>query len=54
MLSANSPIGGVGKYMADWIQIGEPPFALNEFEPARYGKWTNKEYMFTKCCESYV
>ena len=40
--------------MADWIQTGELPFALNEFEPARYGKWTNKEYVFTKCCESYV
>ena len=54
MLSAtNSPIGGVGKYMVDWIQNGEPPFALNEFDPARYGNWTNKEYVFTKCRESY-
>ena len=38
--ATNSPVGGVGKYMADWIQSEEPPFALSEFDPARYGMWT--------------
>lgn len=45
--------GGVGKYLSDWIQNGEPPFDLIEFDPARYGNWTNKDYVFTKCRESY-
>ena len=34
--------GGVGKYLTDWILQGEPPFNLTEFEPNRYGKWTDR------------
>ncbi|XP_057306789.1 dimethylglycine dehydrogenase, mitochondrial-like [Hydractinia symbiolongicarpus] len=45
--------GGAGKYLADWMQTGEPPFDLNELDPGRYGKWTNKEYVLSKCRESY-
>lgn len=45
--------GGVGKYLTDWIMKGEPPFDLNEFDPGRYGKWTNKEFVLAKCRESY-
>jgi len=45
--------GGVGKYLADWIQNGEPAFDLNELDPGRYGKWTTKDYVLSKCRESY-
>ncbi len=32
---------------------GEPPFDLNEFDPGRYGKWTNRDFVMDKCRESY-
>lgn len=35
------------------MQTGEPPFDLNELDPGRYGKWTSKEYVLSKCRESY-
>ncbi|XP_066932255.1 dimethylglycine dehydrogenase, mitochondrial-like [Clytia hemisphaerica] len=45
--------GGAGKYLADWIQNGEPTYDLNELDPGRYGKWTNREYVLAKARESY-
>ncbi|XP_065060512.1 dimethylglycine dehydrogenase, mitochondrial-like [Rhopilema esculentum] len=45
--------GGVGKYLADWIIDGEPSYDLNELDPGRYGKWTNKKFVLEKCRESY-
>ena len=46
-------LGGAGKFIADWMINGEPPYALNELDPGRYGKWTTKEYTLEKCRESY-
>ena len=34
--------GGVGKYLADYIINGEPPYELIEFDPGRFGKWTDQ------------
>ena len=45
--------GGIGKFLADWIQAGEPPYDLIEFDPCRYGPWTTDEYSLAKCRESY-
>lgn len=45
--------GGAGKYLADWIMMGEPPYDLIEMDPNRYGKWTTQEYLFKKARESY-
>uniref|UniRef100_T2M409 Dimethylglycine dehydrogenase,mitochondrial n=1 Tax=Hydra vulgaris TaxID=6087 RepID=T2M409_HYDVU len=45
--------GGVGKFLADWIQSDEPPKELSELDPGRYGKWTTKEYVLEKARESY-
>ncbi|KAG1709815.1 Dimethylglycine dehydrogenase, mitochondrial [Nymphon striatum] len=45
--------GGVGRFIADWIIDGEPPYDLIELDPNRYGKWTTQEYLFTKVRESY-
>ncbi|XP_064618508.1 dimethylglycine dehydrogenase, mitochondrial-like [Lineus longissimus] len=45
--------GGVGKYMADWLISGEPPYELVELDPNRYGKWTDQKFVFAKCRESY-
>ena len=44
----------MGKYLADWILNGEPPYDLIECDPNRYSKtWTNQEFTFAKCRESY-
>merc|ERR1711970_788295 len=45
--------GGVGKYLADWICEGEAPYELIEFDPLRYGDWTDIDYAVTKTRESY-
>ena len=43
----------MGKFLADWIQQGEPPYDLIELDPVRYGSWTTDEYSLAKCRESY-
>ena len=45
--------GGVGKFLADWIQTGEPPYDLIELDPVRYSTWTTDQYSLAKCRESY-
>ena len=45
--------GGIGKYLADWMINGEPPFDLIECEPGRYGNWATREYVMEKCRETY-
>ncbi|KAK3887374.1 hypothetical protein Pcinc_008492 [Petrolisthes cinctipes] len=45
--------GGVGKYLADWILTGHPPFELTECDPLRFGSWTSDDYVLTKARESY-
>ena len=45
--------GGVGRYLADWIATGEPPYDLIEIDPDRYGAWTDRAYTFSKARESY-
>lgn len=45
--------GGIGKYLADWISTGEPPYDLIEADPNRFSKWTTRDYVFKKARESY-
>lgn len=45
--------GGIGKFLADWILNGEPPFELTECDPLRFGEWTSDEYVLAKARESY-
>lgn len=45
--------GGAGRYLAEWIVKGEPPYDLIELDPNRYGKWTTRDYVSTKSRESY-
>ena len=45
--------GGIGKFLADWIQQGEPPYDLIELDPVRYSAWTTDQYSLAKCRESY-
>lgn len=45
--------GGIGRFLADWILNGEPPFELTECDPLRFGEWTSDEYVAAKARESY-
>uniref|UniRef100_A0A5S6Q7A3 Dimethylglycine dehydrogenase n=1 Tax=Trichuris muris TaxID=70415 RepID=A0A5S6Q7A3_TRIMR len=45
--------GGIGKYLADWIVDGEPPFELSEAEPGRFQEWTDSRFRVAKTKESY-
>ncbi|PAA86092.1 hypothetical protein BOX15_Mlig007960g1 [Macrostomum lignano] len=45
--------GGVGKYVADWIRTGEPPYDLIELDANRYGWWADRSYTHAKSRETY-
>ncbi|XP_013778311.1 dimethylglycine dehydrogenase, mitochondrial-like [Limulus polyphemus] len=45
--------GGVGRYIADWMLDGEPPYDLIETDSNRFGKWATRNYVFAKARESY-
>ena len=45
--------GGVGRFLADWICDGEPPYELSEFDPGRFGSWTTLDFSLAKTRESY-
>ena len=49
----NNLLGGIGKYLSDWMIEGEPPYDLNELDQGRYGNWTTRDYVFAKARESY-
>jgi len=44
---------GLGRYIVHWMQHGEPPYELNEADPARYGAWATPEWVGEKVKESY-
>ena len=37
-----STAGGIGKYLADWIMKGEPPYELIETDANRFHGWADK------------
>ncbi|RDD45141.1 Dimethylglycine dehydrogenase, mitochondrial [Trichoplax sp. H2] len=45
--------GGAGRYLADWIVDGEPPYDLMETDGARFDSWATRDYLFDKVSESY-
>ncbi|XP_042241265.1 dimethylglycine dehydrogenase, mitochondrial-like isoform X2 [Homarus americanus] len=45
--------GGIGKYLADWIINGQPPFEMTECDPLRFGSWTTDDYVAVKAREGY-
>ncbi|XP_065187932.1 dimethylglycine dehydrogenase, mitochondrial-like [Sycon ciliatum] len=46
--------GGLGRYLADWIRNGYPPYDLTETDPARYGNWSDDPtYIMNKTKETY-
>ncbi|XP_070543164.1 dimethylglycine dehydrogenase, mitochondrial-like [Ptychodera flava] len=45
---------GLANYLAEWMINGEPPHDLIELDPARYGKWTTRDYLIAKITESYA
>lgn len=45
--------GGAGRYLAEWMTKGEPPYDLVETDPGRFGKWATRSYLFSKSKETY-
>eukprot|EP00397_Hematodinium_sp_SG-2012_P014001 GEMP01014227.1.p1 GENE.GEMP01014227.1~~GEMP01014227.1.p1 ORF type:complete len:848 (+),score=195.38 GEMP01014227.1:180-2723(+) len=45
--------GGLGRYLVDWVANGEPPYELNEADPARYGPWASRQWVGEKVKETY-
>lgn len=45
--------GGIGKYLADWILNGQPPFELSECDASRFGKWVTTDYALARTREYY-
>lgn len=45
--------GGAGRYLAEWMTSGEPPYDLIETDPGRFGKWATRPYLFSKSKETY-
>jgi len=44
---------GLGRYLAEWIDRGEPPYELKEADPARYGPWATPDWIVEKVSETY-
>ncbi|XP_071520063.1 dimethylglycine dehydrogenase, mitochondrial-like [Panulirus ornatus] len=45
--------GGIGRFLADWILNGQPPFELTECDPLRFGSWATDDYVLAKTREGY-
>lgn len=46
--------GGAGKYLADYIMTGEPPFELSEFDPGRFQEsWVTDAYISEAVKEAF-
>ena len=44
---------GFARFLTHWIMHGEPLHEMSDNDPARYGKWTTKDYVHEKCRETY-
>lgn len=53
LLNRSIQAGGAGKYIADWIINGEPPYDLIEVDANRFGKWCTLDYALAKARETY-
>ena len=44
---------GAGKYLAQWMVHGDSEINMHEFDPRRFGSWTNESYVRAKSFEDY-
>ena len=45
--------GGAGRFLAEWMEGGEPPIDLIAVDPRRFGAYANKSYAVEKNEEAY-
>ena len=45
--------GGIGKYMAQWMQYGQTEINMASLDTRRFGDWADKKYCTIKAIESY-
>ena len=45
--------GGAGRFLAEWMQDGEPPIDMLAVDPRRFGAYANKSYAVEKNEEAY-
>uniref|UniRef100_A0A158R5I5 Dimethylglycine dehydrogenase n=1 Tax=Syphacia muris TaxID=451379 RepID=A0A158R5I5_9BILA len=45
--------GGMGRYLADWIVDEEPPSELFDTDANRFDRWTTRNFIREKSCETY-
>ena len=58
-LAAGFPVGigtggGAGKYLAEWMVNGQPPYALSIIDPARFGGPIEREECFSRMKATYA
>ncbi len=46
--------GGAGKFLAEWIENGEPPMDALAVDPRRFGDYVNREFRVSKAIESFA
>lgn len=46
--------GGSGKALAEWIDAGEPPMEMFEFDPRRFGPWATLDHAVARAIETYA
>ncbi len=46
--------GGAGKFLAGWIESGEPPMDALALDPRRFGDYANREFRISKAIESFA
>ncbi len=45
--------GGAGRFLAEWMESGEPPIDMLAVDPRRFGAYANKSYAVEKNEEAY-
>ena len=46
--------GGAGRYLAEWIDKGVPPYELFDVDPCRFGAYAEKDFTVAKMQEGYI
>lgn len=46
--------GGAGKFLAEWMDKGVPPYELFDVDPTRFGRYADKDFTVAKMQEGYI
>ena len=48
-----APGAGAGKYLAEWMVLGQAEINMKDFDPRRFGAWADQSYTRAKSFEDY-